>query len=66
MNRMADVARLFGQYLNVPFEIKYLGDTHTIVFNEDGVHQLNDYPIEFDIFHVLFTGEAVIVDEQNG
>ena len=63
MNRMADVAALFNKELNEPFEIKYLGDIHTIVFREDGVHQLNDYPIEFDIFHVLFTGEAVIAND---
>ena len=63
MNRMADVAKLFKKSLNESFEIKYLGDIHTIVFREDGVHQLTDYDIEFDIFHVLFTGEAVIIND---
>ena len=61
-NRMAEVAAMFGKKLNEPFKISYLGDNHSIVFREDGTHQLNDYPIDFDLLHVLLTGQAEIVE----
>lgn len=61
-NRMAEVAAMFGKKLNEPFEIRYLGDNHSIVFREDGAHQLTDYLIDFDLLHVLLTGQAEIVN----
>ncbi len=64
-NKMEQVAELLGKTLNTPFRIKYSDRrTYTIIIMEDGVHQIanGDYAIDFDIFHVLFTGEAEIVE----
>ena len=62
MNKMADIAAVFGKKLNEPFKVKYLGDIHKAEFTEDGLKQ-SDYFIEFDMLHVLATGLAVIVDD---
>ena len=67
-NKMAQVAQMFGKRLGEKFKIKYLGDIHTVVFTVDGLKQgdyyVGGYLIDFDALHVLLTGLAEIVEDE--
>lgn len=67
MNKMEEVAKLFGKKLNEPFKVRYLGEIITMEFTEDGLISSDliykGAIIEFNKWHVLMTGYAVIVDD---
>ena len=66
-NKMEQVAQLFGKKLNEPFKVRYLGEIITMEFTEDGLISSDliykGAIIEFNKWHVLMTGYAVIVDD---
>ena len=66
-NKMEQVAQLFGKKLNEPFKVMYLGEIITMEFTEDGLISSDliykGAIIEFNKWHVLMTGYAVIVDD---
>lgn len=64
-NKMAEVAKMFGKELGEVFDIKWGVCEYTIRFTKDGMEVTDDYGewYEAQLYRVLLTGEAVIVDE---
>ena len=68
MNRMADVAKMFGKGLNEPFVAVIWDYVRKCKFSDEGleveyVDDSNDWVKSDSWLRCLLTGEAVIVDD---
>ena len=71
-NHMDEIAKMFGKKLGERFDVIFKGDRFTAYFTEKGIEheanvkEINWYSLNAYMLEGLLTGEAVIVDEQNG
>ena len=64
MNRMADVAALFGKNLGEEFKLRYKGEIYRAYFHKSGLRVRALYHETHDsVLIELLTGEAVIINE---
>ena len=69
MNRMADVAKMFGKDINERFTVKWGGRRYDMIFSLYGITIYYDFidfedAIEAMLLRALITGEAVIIDNE--